>query len=144
MRHKDIITTEAPRRKERRRACNFPIQTRRERKEPRPQTKEETVTNDFVYVVKFEKRSGGEMGHTIILGPALAVDSAYRQKETARFAMRQIARSQAGYEVARAGHRPSPASLNAIPYYDENVDSLQVLSMEGMIYRYFIDRMPIV
>lgn len=100
--------------------------------------------NDFVYVVKYEKRSGGEMGHTIILGPSLAVDSAYRTRETARFAMRQIAQSQAAYEVARAGHRPSPASLNVIPYYDENVDSLQVLSMEGMIYRYFIDRMPIV
>jgi hypothetical protein len=100
--------------------------------------------NDFVYVVKYEKRNGNELGHPLILEPSLAVDSAYRTKETARFAMRQIAQSQAAYEVARAGRRPSPASLNVIPYYDDNVDSLQVLSMEGMIYRYFIDKMPIV
>ena len=111
---------------------------------PAPRAKPGTAMEDLVYVVKFEKRSGGEMGHPIILGPTLAVDSAYRTKETARFAMRQIAHGQAAYEIARAGHRPSPASLNVIPYYDENVDSLQVLSMDGMIYRYFIDRMPIV
>ena len=100
--------------------------------------------NDFVYVVKYEKRNGNEVGHPLILEPSLAVNSAYRTKETARAAMRQIARGQAAYEIARAGHRPSPASLNVIPCYDDGADSLPVLSMEGMIYRYFIDQMPVV
>ena len=100
--------------------------------------------DDAVYVVKYEKRNGNEVGHPIILEPSLAVDTAYRTKEKARAAMRQIARAYAAYEIARAGYRSSPASLNVIPDYDDGEDSLPVLSMEGMIYRYFIDKMPLV
>ena len=99
--------------------------------------------NDFVYVVKYEKRNGNELGHPLILEPSLAVDTAYRTKEKARAAMRQIARGYAAYEIARAGNRVTPASLNVLPAYDDGADSLQVLSMEGMIYRYFIDKMPL-
>ena len=145
MRHKAMHTMEktAPRRE--RRTGGFPLHTRRNvATMPHPRPKVEENTMDAVYVVKYEKRSGSDIGHPIILAPSLAVSTAYRTKEKARFAMREIARTQAAYEVARAGHMPSPASLNAIPYYDENVDSLQVLTMEGMMHRYFIEKMPLV
>ena len=99
---------------------------------------------DAVYVVKVETRSGDATGHPLIIPPALAVSTAYRTKEKARFAMLEVARATAAMEIARAGHMPSPASLNVIPYYDENVDSLQVLTMEGMMYRYVIEQMPLV
>lgn len=144
MRHKDTITKEtaAPRRKERRRGLAIYTKARRERAKPRPLTKEVTDMLDSVYVVKWEKRSG-DTGRPIIQEPSLAVYEGYRTIDKARAAMMDIARLTAALEISRAGHRPSPASLNVMPANDAKIDTIEVLTMDGMICRYFVDRMPI-
>lgn len=98
---------------------------------------------ESVYVVKVETRSP-DAGHPVVIPAALAVNECYRTKPYATAVLREMAARHSAYELTRAAHRPSPASLNVIPAYDDGAESLQVFSMEGMIYRYFIDKMPIV
>lgn len=97
---------------------------------------------DSVFVVKSETRSG-DTGHPLVNEPTISVWEGYRTKDGARVAMVEIANRTAAFEIARAGHRPSPATLNVIPSADDMIDSLEVLSADGMIYRFFIDSLPI-
>lgn len=132
----------APRRQ--RRTGGFPVRTpRRAEVHPKPLADARTDSLDAVYVVKVETRSG-DTGHPLVIPPALAVEECYRTKDKAVGMLREIAARRAAHEVARAAHRPSPATLNIIPCYTDNIDSLRVLTVEGMIVRYFIVRMPLV
>ncbi len=98
---------------------------------------------DSVYMVKVETRSP-DTGNPVILASSLAVRECYRHRETARNTMSELARRDAAYEIARAGRHPSPAILNAIPPACGNGDSVQVVTMEGFVRRYFVESVPLV
>lgn len=105
---------------------------------------ERTDSIDAVYVVKVETRNGEQSGHPLIIPAALAVNECYRTKTRARSSMLEIAKATAAMEIARAGRRPSPASLNVIPNFTEDITSYDVLTADGLILRYKIEPMPLV
>lgn len=108
-----------------------------------PRRAVEPTVRDFVYAVKSELRSPS-MGHPLVVPPALAVDEVYRTKGRAIAKMREVVDSERAFEVARGRKDPhSPAWLNAVPAtYD--AESIQVTRADGMILRFFVDRMPLV
>ena len=142
MRHKAMHTMEKTAPRSSRRGSGFPLRTRRT-PQPMPRANERTDSMDSVYVVKVETRNGEHSGHPLIIPAALAVNECYRTKAKAIASMLEIARRDAAFEIARACGRPSPASLNAIPFFEECPESFDVLTMDGMIRRYFIEKMPL-
>ena len=97
---------------------------------------------DFVYVIKAETRST-DTGHPVVIPAELAINECYRDKSKAMVMLLKLMVERAAYEVARTPYKPSPATLNVIPINDD-VESSEVLTADGRIVRFFIDRMPIV
>lgn len=139
-RHKAMRTMEKTAPRSTRRAGGFYLRT----PQTRPRGKERTDSTDAVYVVKVETRDGVHSGHPLVIPAALAVNECYRTKARARFSMLEIAKATAAMEIARAGRRPSPASLNMIPNFTEDITSYDVLTADGLILRYKIEPMPLV
>ena len=100
------------------------------------------ATSTLVYVVKAETRAEG--GHHIVDAATLAEDECYRRKETAVEKMLSLARIAGALERARAGDRPSPASLNIIPPDLHDAESIRVYTANGMVIRFFVDAIRLV
>lgn len=143
MRHKAMLTMEKTAPRSIRRVGDCYLRTRRTPK-TMPREKERADSLDAVYVVKVETRDGAHSGHPLVIPTALAVNECYRTKARARLSMLEIAKATAAMELARAGRRPSPASLNVIPNFTEDISSYDVLTADNLIIRYTIEMMPLV
>lgn len=143
MRHKAMHTMEKTVPRSIRRAGGFSLRTRRT-PQTKPRVKIQPDSLDVVYVVKVETRDGVHSGHPLVIPAALAVNECYRTKARARFSMLEMAKATAAMELARAGRRPSPASLNVIPNFTEDITSYDVLTADNLIIRYSIEQMPLV
>lgn len=58
--------------------------------------------------------------------------------------MMNLAKSRAAAEYAMSGGKASPASLNLLPTFCEEIDKYDVHTFEGLIIRFKVEAMPLI
>lgn len=148
MSHKDIDSftiTPATRRTPRRDLRPLSTESTTRARIPHPQTRKakKLTMRDFVYVVKSELRSP-YVGHPLVVPPSLLVDEVYRSKDRAAAKMREVVNAEIAFEIARGREEaPNPHTWTNAVLSDPKAESMQVTRADGMILRFFVDRIPL-